>query len=213
MTELEYLERAGKRPGEACTGRPLLTLGSEERRGGCGGRAVYKGYLGWRKLREPGLPGDLAGAHPSVNVVPGRAAAAEAGELAVEELAPENRRGAVRRTPPEGGRPPPARPAAGRDRPAVLHRPDPRHRGQYPAHLRPGLRQCPRAAGAGGGGGLLPSLSAAVEHDYVQYVGQSQRLDGNHPHPGVCDFRPRSRSVVFYGWTEGVPLLHRLLRP
>ena len=52
MTELEYLERA-----EAARGRlyraALLTLGSESAAVDAVDEAVYKGYLGYRRLREP----------------------------------------------------------------------------------------------------------------------------------------------------------------
>lgn len=52
MTELEYLERA-----EAARGKlyraALLTLGSQAAAVDAVDEAVYKGYLGYRKLREP----------------------------------------------------------------------------------------------------------------------------------------------------------------
>ena len=44
--------------------------------------------------------------------------------------------------------------------------------------LRPGLRESARAQGAGRRRGLLPSLKAAVENDYMQYIGQSQTDNG-----------------------------------
>ena len=52
MTELEYLERAeGVR--EKLYRAALLTLGSESAAIDAVDEAVYKGYLGYRKLREP----------------------------------------------------------------------------------------------------------------------------------------------------------------
>lgn len=52
MTELEYLERAeGVR--EKLYRAALLTLGSESAAVDAVDEAVYKGYLGYRKLREP----------------------------------------------------------------------------------------------------------------------------------------------------------------
>lgn len=52
MTELEYLERAeGAR--EKLYRAALLTLGSESAAIDAVDEAVYKGYLGYRKLREP----------------------------------------------------------------------------------------------------------------------------------------------------------------
>ena len=52
MTELEYLERAeGVR--EKLYRAALLTLGSESTAIDAVDEAVYKGYLGYRKLREP----------------------------------------------------------------------------------------------------------------------------------------------------------------
>lgn len=52
MTELEYLERAeGAR--EKLYRAALLTLGSESAAVDAVDEAVYKGYLGHRKLREP----------------------------------------------------------------------------------------------------------------------------------------------------------------
>lgn len=52
MTELEYLERAeGVR--EKLYRAALLTLGSESAAVDAVDEAVYKGYLGYRKLRKP----------------------------------------------------------------------------------------------------------------------------------------------------------------
>ena len=52
MTEMEYLERAeGIR--EKLYRAALLTLGSESAAVDAVDEAVYKGYLGYRKLREP----------------------------------------------------------------------------------------------------------------------------------------------------------------
>lgn len=52
MTELEYLERAeGVR--EKLYRAALFTLGSESAAVDAVDEAVYKGYLGYRKLREP----------------------------------------------------------------------------------------------------------------------------------------------------------------
>lgn len=52
MTELEYLERAEGARGKLYRAA-LLTLGSESAAVDAVDEAVYKGYLGWRKLREP----------------------------------------------------------------------------------------------------------------------------------------------------------------
>lgn len=51
MTELEYLERAETIRGKLYR-TALLTLGSESAAVDAVDEAVYKGYLGWRKLRE-----------------------------------------------------------------------------------------------------------------------------------------------------------------
>ena len=53
MTELEYLERA-EAAREKLYRAALLTLGSEAAAVDAVDEAVYKGYLGYRKLREPG---------------------------------------------------------------------------------------------------------------------------------------------------------------
>lgn len=52
MTELEYLERAEEARGKLYRAA-LLTLGSESAAVDAVDEAVYKGYLGYRKLREP----------------------------------------------------------------------------------------------------------------------------------------------------------------
>ena len=52
MTELEYLERAEGARGKLYRAA-LLTLGSESAAVDAVDEAVYKGYLGYRKLREP----------------------------------------------------------------------------------------------------------------------------------------------------------------
>ena len=52
MTELEYLERAEEARGKLYRAA-LLTLGSEAAAVDAVDEAVYKGYLGYRKLREP----------------------------------------------------------------------------------------------------------------------------------------------------------------
>ena len=52
MTELEYLERAEEARGKLYRAA-LLTLGSETAAVDAVDEAVYKGYLGYRKLREP----------------------------------------------------------------------------------------------------------------------------------------------------------------
>lgn len=52
MTELEYLERAEETRGKLYRAA-LLTLGSETAAVDAVDEAVYKGYLGYRKLREP----------------------------------------------------------------------------------------------------------------------------------------------------------------
>lgn len=52
MTELEYLERAEQARGKLYRAA-LLTLGSESAAVDAVDEAVYKGYLGYRKLRQP----------------------------------------------------------------------------------------------------------------------------------------------------------------
>ena len=52
MTELEYLERAEEARGKLYRAA-LLTLGSETAAVDAVDEAVYKGYLSYRKLREP----------------------------------------------------------------------------------------------------------------------------------------------------------------
>lgn len=52
MTELEYLERAERARGKLYRAA-LLTLGSESAAVDAVDEAVYKGYLGYRKLRQP----------------------------------------------------------------------------------------------------------------------------------------------------------------
>ena len=52
MTELEYLERAEEARGKLYRAA-LLTLGSESAAVDAVDEAVYKGYLGYRRLREP----------------------------------------------------------------------------------------------------------------------------------------------------------------
>lgn len=52
MTELEYLEQAEEARGKLYRAA-LLTLGSEAAAVDAVDEAVYKGYLGYRKLREP----------------------------------------------------------------------------------------------------------------------------------------------------------------
>ena len=52
MTELEYLERAEEARGKLYRAA-LLTLGSETAVVDAVDEAVYKGYLSYRKLREP----------------------------------------------------------------------------------------------------------------------------------------------------------------
>lgn len=52
MTELEYLERAENARGKLYRAA-LLTLGSQAAAVDAVDEAVYKGYLGYRKLREP----------------------------------------------------------------------------------------------------------------------------------------------------------------
>ena len=52
MTELEYLERAEETRGKLYRAA-LLTLGSETAAVDAVDEAVYKGYLSYRKLREP----------------------------------------------------------------------------------------------------------------------------------------------------------------
>lgn len=52
MTELEYLERAEETRGKLYRAA-LLTLGGESAAVDAVDEAVYKGYLGYRKLREP----------------------------------------------------------------------------------------------------------------------------------------------------------------
>ena len=58
-----------------------------------------------------------------------------------------------------------------------------------------------------------PSLSAAVEHDYVQYIGQSQSVDGL---TLTLEYviADAQQMVVFYRTDGGrIPLLQRFLRP
>ena len=52
MTELEYLERAERARGKLYRAA-LLTLGSESAAVDAVDEAVYKGYLSYRKLRDP----------------------------------------------------------------------------------------------------------------------------------------------------------------
>ncbi len=61
------------------------------------------------------------------------------------------------------------------------------------------LRQGAGPAGAGRGGGLLPSLRAAVEHDYVQYIGRTEGADRISVTAGMSSPPSQGTPVLFCG--------------
>ena len=215
MTELEYLERAEEARGKLYRAA-LLTLGSETAAVDAVDEAVYKGYLSYRKLREPKYLETWL-VRILLNLCRDELRRRKR-ELAVEEL-PETAGEAFDALPlKEAIRRLPAQlrdviilryfngltleeTAAALEGAALLARARAKRRRagkRWGISLGSAAGVCaafvlavntlPTFALACGKVPVLrelaaavafsPSLSAAVEHDYVQYIGQSQSVDG-----------------------------------
>ena len=212
MTELEYLERAEEARGKLYRAA-LLTLGSETAAVDAVDEAVYKGYLSYRKLREPKYLETWLVLNLCRDELRRRKR-----ELAVEEL-PETAgeafdalplKEAIRRLPAQlrdviilryfngltleetaaalEGAALRARARAKRRRAGKRWGISLGSAAGVCAAFVLAVKTLPTFALACGKVPVLrelaaavafsPSLSAAVEHDYVQYIGQSQSVDG-----------------------------------